>query len=245
MKRAIWIGVLAVLAFAAILLVRLPASWFASALPSDVSCAQIDGTVWHGSCDGFVWRKVALGNLNWKLHAASLLSGVLRARLAMAGPVGIAEGIVEARRDERIVARDLRAEFELNPALIPSMPTDLRGRVRTDLKLLQVEDGIVTGIEGSIEAHDLERHGRQMEPLGDYVVTFPAAGGGEPVGDVRSLRGPLDIEGELKLTREPGFVLDGTVATGVGASPDLIQQLRALGSPDARGRRVFSVAGTF
>lgn len=245
MKRAIWIGVLAVVAFAGILLMRLPASWFASALPADVSCAQIGGTVWNGSCGGLAWRNAPLGNLNWHWYAGSLLSGVLRAQLSVDGPAGTGQGTVALRRGGQIVARELKAAFALNPALMPSVPADIRGRVRADLSVLRVESGRVAGIEGQIEVRDLERRRAEVESLGDYVVVFPAGANGDPVGDLRSLKGPLSVEGKLKLTREPGFVLDGTVAPGAGASMDLIRQLEALGASDERGRRPFSVAGTF
>ena len=38
---------------------------------------------------------------------------------------------------------------------------------------------------------------------------------------------------------------EGLVAARTGAPPELINNLRFLGSPDATGRRPFSVAGTF
>jgi hypothetical protein len=49
----------------------------------------------------------------------------------------------------------------------------------------------------------------------------------------------------LTLTREPGFSVDGTVAAGADIHPQLARQLEYLGSPDAQGRRPFSVAATF
>ncbi|MGH8286318.1 MAG: type II secretion system protein N, partial [Steroidobacteraceae bacterium] len=58
-------------------------------------------------------------------------------------------------------------------------------------------------------------------------------------------RGPLNVTGSLRLTREPGFVLDGLVAARPDASPELARQLQYLGAPDAGGRRPFSIAGTF
>jgi hypothetical protein len=47
------------------------------------------------------------------------------------------------------------------------------------------------------------------------------------------------------LTPEPGFDLQGLVAARPSASADLVQNLRFLGSPDAQGRRQFSLESSF
>jgi hypothetical protein len=59
------------------------------------------------------------------------------------------------------------------------------------------------------------------------------------------LGGPLALAGTLRMTPEPGFVVDGTVAARPTASPNLVRQLQMLGAPDAQGRRSFSIANTF
>jgi hypothetical protein len=77
-------------------------------------------------------------------------------------------------------------------------------------------------------------------------VSFPKAPeGSEPVGQLSSLEGPVDFEGTLKLTREPGWVIDGKIRTKPETPPAFAQQLAYLGAPDAEGFRPFSLAGTF
>lgn len=245
MKRALGIGVLAVLAFAIILLVRLPASWLASALPAGASCDEITGTVWNGSCSALSWQNAALGDLTWKLHPGGLLSRTLATHLALSGAAGTVTAEVEARSEKNITARNLRADVALDPRLLRVLPPDLRGHANADLTLLRVQDGAITAVEGRIEVHDLEQRGPPPAKLGDYLAVFAPGGRGDPVGDLRSTQGPLDIEGKLHLTREPGFVLEGLVAPRADAPPQLLRELGGLGTPDAQGRRPFSVAGTF
>jgi len=50
------------------------------------------------------------------------------------------------------------------------------------------------------------------------VVTFPG-GPGEPTGKLRDLNGPLAVEGTLRLTRQPGFELEGLVAARPAPRP--------------------------
>ncbi len=81
---------------------------------------------------------------------------------------------------------------------------------------------------------------------GSYSVTFPPPTAGDPVGQLKDLgSGPLAVEGALKLTPAPGFDLQGLVAARPSASADLVQNLRFLGSPDAQGRREFSLESSF
>jgi hypothetical protein len=249
MKRAIWIGALAVLAFAAILAMRLPASWISSALPKNVVCAQVGGTIWNGACDALAVNNTAIGDVRWQLHALPLLTGKIASLVEINGAAGSATAEVEARSGNRLTARNLRVNLSLDPALLPQAPPNLRGKVQADLARLSVENGRIVALEGRIDAQDLKQLGSNGGEFGDYVVTFPAARvasqNDEPIGDVRSVKGPYSVEGTLKLTREPGFALEGLVAPGPGATPEVLRQLSYLGTPDAQGRRTFSVAGTF
>jgi hypothetical protein len=150
-----------------------------------------------------------------------------------------------ANRSGSIVLRNFQGSFQLNPAVLTALPSNVRGSVQADLGLLRIENGLITAIEGRIDFRDLEQRDQKTFRLGNYVVTFPPGTTGKPVGDVRSVTGPFDIQGKLRLTREPGFVLEGRVKASSDASPELGRQLTMLGKADAQGRRPFSIAGTF
>ncbi len=64
MKRTLWITLLAIVGFAIILLVRMPASWLLGFLPPNIQCADVLG---HG-----VGRR----------RAAALLTTALRSALS-------------------------------------------------------------------------------------------------------------------------------------------------------------------
>src|SRR4029077_10492158 len=120
----------------------------------------------------------------------------------------------------------------------------LRGSLHTDLALVRLEHGRLAELKGRIEAHDLTQRTGRVTPLGSYAISFPG-GGTEPLGTLTDLGGPLAVEGTLRLTDQPGYVLEGQVAARGDAAPELIGSLQFLGSPDASGRRPFSIAGTF
>lgn len=247
MKRGIWITLLAILAFAAILIARLPVSWVAGFFPKDVTCTELSGTVWDGSCAGLVAQNVRFDSASWQLRPFALFGGKLAGYIEVTRGASYARGDIEAKSGGTLTAHDLQADMPLDPTLIPQLPRDLSGVVRANLESIHIEKNAITSVKGLVEAHELvQTSGGQRLMLGDYSLTFPQADPSkEPVGQLRSLSGPLMVEGTLRLTREPGFVLEGLVAPGPEASPQLVKELSYLGSPDAQGRRPFSVAATF
>lgn len=242
MKRVIWITILAVVAFAMIIIARLPASWVVPSPPAKIACAGTDGSIWNGTCSGLTVQGKAFGDVTWELHASRLLSGKVAARITVTGPAGAAQGDLESNFSGKdITAQHLTAEFPLDPSLIPQLPPTLHGSAHAELTSARVQNGVITELQGHVEGRDL---GNAQGAFGSYAVTFPG-GPGEPTGQLHDLGGPLAVEGTLRLTREPGFDLQGLVTARPTAPPDLAKDIQFLGSPDAQGRRPFALAATF
>jgi hypothetical protein len=251
MKRTIWLILFGVLVFAGIVVARLPASWVLPGPNSGVTCADADGTVWSGTCTGLVVQQQPVGDLSWEVHASRLLAGKLNADVVITRPTGAAQGNVEVGLDKSISARDVKVDLPLDQDLVAALPPNLRGlrgKIHADLAHVRVEGWqTLKAIQGVVEAQDLtDSEGGSAQRWGSYSLTFPPSTGGDPVGQLRDLGGgPLAVEGTLRLTPEPGFDLEGLVKARPTASADLAKDIQFLGSPDAQGRRPFSLAGTF
>jgi general secretion pathway protein N len=245
MKRAVLISAAGVAAFLVVLIFRFPAKWGAALLPENVSCSQLGGTVWNGTCLGLVVQGMPAGDVKWDLHALRLFTGKLGLDLAMVrGPASV-QGDVSLGFSGAVSARDVKARLPLDATLLPWVPPGMQGTASADLASLKVEGKIVSAIEGIVEVRGLQQG--PGSALGDYRLTFPPGqGGAEPVGQLTDLgSGPLTVAGTLKLTREPGYVIEGLVAAKPGAPEQMTRQLQYLGAPDAQGRRPFSLAGTY
>ena len=242
--RAVWITLLAVVAFVSVLLARMPAAWIIPSHTAQGGCASLDGTLWSGACGGLTVGRTPVGDLTWELQPLRLLAGKLAAHVTLGRGPANASADVELGFGERVVARHVLADLPLDPKIIPSVPPELSGRAHLDLALVRVEHAALSELQGRIEVHDLEDRSGNATPLGSYVVEFPG-GGAEPVGKLHDLDGPLALEGTLHLTRQGGFELEGMVAPRANAPPELVNNIRFFGSPDASGRRPFSLSGTF
>lgn len=243
MKRSLWIA-LAALVFVAIVVARMPASWVIPSGRPQGACAGVEGTLWSGTCSGLTVRGTPVGDVSWELHPLRLAAGRLAAHVTAVQGAAVASGDLELGFGGRVTARRLVADFPLDRKLISALPPALQGRAHVDLAVVQLQRGVITRLQGRIEARDLVERSGASTPLGSYVVTFPG-GSGDPIGQIRDLEGPLSLEGTLRLTRQPGFELEGLIAARPGAPPELVNNLRFLGSPDASGRRTFSLSGTF
>jgi|SRR5579863_5094115 len=245
MNRAIWLTVAALVAFGAIVVARLPASWLVPTSKSDVQCTDVSGTVWNATCTGLLVQRQPVGDLTWDIHAGRLLAGKLGADLVLTRANGSARGYVEAGLGQTLTARDLHVDLPLDPALMPQLPSNLTGHLHADIAALRVAYHRVRSIIGRIEARDLRLGiGGTAEELGSYQLTFPATGG-TPVGQLGDLGGPLEVRGTLTLTPEPGFSLQSQVRPRPSASAELSRDIQFLGSPDSQGWRPFLIAGTF
>lgn len=246
MKRTILLIVCVVLVFAGFVIARLPASWVMPDPKSGMACSEVDGSVWNGTCTGLTVQQQPVGDLSWEVHAMRLLSGKINADVVVTRPTGSIRGNVESGFDKKIVARDLLVDLPVDQELASAFPPNLRslrGKIHAQLAYLRVDGQIIRAIEGIVEVHDLSDGDQKW---GSYSVTFPPPTAGVPVGQLKDLgSGPLAVEGSLKLTPAPGFELQGLVAARPSASADLVQNLRFLGSPDAQGRRQFSLESSF
>lgn len=243
MRRGLWITVLAVVAFAAIVIARLPATWIIPAPPSPVTCADVDGSIWSGTCSGLTVQGTPLGDMTWSVHALRLLTGKLSVNILLTHPARSLSGDFDVGLDKSVTAHNVQANIpfdETIKALVPPLRS-LSGSANANIVYARYVKDIVKQIQGHIEVHDLEDHDRNgVTPVGSYSVTFPGGGNGDPTGELRDIGGPLAVQGTLRIMQDqPGVEVQGYVTPRADAAPDLRHQLEYLGSPDAQGRRQF------
>ncbi|HXS31491.1 MAG TPA: type II secretion system protein N, partial [Steroidobacteraceae bacterium] len=64
-------------------------------------------------------------------------------------------------------------------------------------------------------------------------------------GQLRDLKGPLQLAATITVNADLGWQLDGTASLRAGSPPALARALDQLGGADINGQRRISIAGTF
>ena len=244
MRSGARILIAALVAFVAVLVAFLPAQWAERVLPRGLSCQELEGTLWNGTCGGLSAGGQPFGDVGWKLHPLRLLLGTIAADLDWTRAGDRARGLVILHSRGRLSGRDVRAEVHLPSDLLRALPPGWTGTLQVDLPLLEWDGRRVTAIEGQIDLRELKSQGSL---LGSYRVTFPPGNATPqgPVGRLMDLGGVLELSGTLHLTPEPGWLIEGPARPRPGAPTDLTNALRLYGPPDARGAYPVSAQGTF
>lgn len=237
-----------VLVFLVVLVLYLPASWFASRLPPQVHCASLGGSVWHGECLGLSVAGGNYGDATWNLSPLKALTGRL------AGDVDVRGGLLTARADLDLAPdgsgelREVEAQFPLDPALAPQFPHDQGGLVVARFKRLVLDAGAAPGLlEGNIELRDF----RQLKPrpleLGSYRLTFDGQqpAGAPSVGALKDIGGPFGVDGTVTFTPPNSYVVQGLISGRTPEAQSIVREISLGAPPDASGRNEFSLENSF
>jgi len=238
---------LAIAGFVLVLIVLLPARWISPLLPHGMHCQQLDGSAWHGSCSGLTTANGALGDLSWDVHALQLLRGRLELQLDLTNEGNYLRGVLGMGFGGALHGRNVTLDLPLASTLVSSLPAGAHARLSGKLSRVEWNGKFLNAVEGEVDILDFV--GSQGQAFGSYQAVFaPDANAGAvatPTAVVHDMGGPLALDATLNLTRDPGYLLQGQVAARPAAPAELADELKYLGSPDASGRRPFSLSGTF
>lgn len=246
MKRFWPLAALGIAAYVLFALFTLPASILVSRLARlGIVAAGVDGTVWNGRAQVLQAGNTLLGSVTWDLHALPLFLARLQADVKLTRIDGFAQATIALMPSGRLDVSRLTASLPLSALPPAAIPGGWAGLINLKLATLTVEKGWPTRVEGTIEAMGLTGPARKPANMGSYKVTFPAAPtGNELAGSLTDLGGPLEIAGSVRLKPDRSYLIEGVVAMRPDAPKAISDTLQFLGTPDAQGRRPFSIAGT-
>ena len=233
--------------FLVILVLYLPASWLAGALPAGVNCRELGGSVWHGECLGLEYGDLALGDATWNLATGRAFTGRLVGDIDIRGNALNVRADMDSSFGGNGELRNVRGNLTLDPRLIPQLPQDKSGSVTVDLSRLAVADGAPTAIAGNIQLRNLRQLGARPLELGSYQVTFDgnAPAGGPMIGKVRDLGGPFGVDGTVTLNPGRAYLVQGFIQGRSADAERLVREITLGAPPDAAGRSAFSFEGSW
>ena len=242
------IVLLGVLAFAISLVVLWPARWLAPALPPGMRCTDWAGSLWRGQCTGFKWSAagaapVSIDSLQWQLHPLTLLRGRVQADVELAQAAMQAQGRITTGMGGRLQVERLNASGVLDHRLLGALPKGWSTRAELKDVAFEYVGGALHALSGTGIAREL--HDERGTSLGDYQLQFGPGASAPFKGQLRDLKGPLQLAASITVNADLGWQLDGTASLRAGSPPALARALDQLGGADINGQRRISIAGTF
>lgn len=234
--------------FLVILALNLPASWLSSALPPQMRCNELGGTVWQGECLGFQWQGATLGDATWNLAPGRALTGRLAGDLELRGTAINLRSEFDTSFSGVGELRNLSGRVVLDPALLPQFPTEQRGTATLQFVRLELAEGPTPrALEGSLQLHDFRQLGAQPLELGSYQLTFDGSvqSNGSAVGALRDLGGPFAVNGSVTLTPPNGYFVQGYITGRTAFAERVVRELTLGAMPDPSGRSTFSIEGSW
>ena len=237
-------------AYVAFALVTLPAAIVTSPLTRfGIIAAGVSGTAWNGRAQIVQTAGANLGAVTWQLHPLALFTGRVSADIDLTRRDGFAKAALSVAFSGRTRFQDLNASLPLATLPRGIVPGGWTGTLNLRVADLTLEHGWPTNVAGTVEVVDLTRPARQPVNVGSYKILFPAPNvtpqQGLLVGALTESGGPLQINGQVQLKSDRSYLIEGQIAARPGAPSEVVEGLKYLGTPDAQGRRPFSLSGTF
>lgn len=212
---------------------RLALAWFA---PPQLSAWGIDGTVWRGRAAEIIIDGRVLGTLAWSARPARFAVLQPTWDLDLRRPDGFATarvGLSLFGASQTITNLDAALSLATLPPVI--VPNGVSGEVSLSLPRLVLRNGWPAEIAGRAAVADLKLPGVIMA-LGPFEFLFPAESP-TPLAEIRSLGGPLSVDGRIELPERGRWQFAADLAPGENPPRELVDGLAFVGEDLGGGRR--------
>lgn len=209
-----------------------------------VSLVGIRGTVWDGHADGVSVFGRDLGELDWRIDKAPLLTRSVHADLRIRGADIDTSGLVERDSDGRLTARDVRFRVPaslFSPALdLPSLK--LLGTVTGTFAEATLSNGMLTDARGDARWTDAGVTGTAEARFSDIIAEFASRPDGSIGGTVADDgKGNLEVNGSFGISAT-GFQAEAFLSAR-NDDPRVQEALRYIGELQADGSSHLLISG--
>ncbi len=231
-----------VLLFLMVLVLTAPARLVGYLLPADqLRLSGFSGTLWEGVASNAAiatpqgWLQ--LGRTHWSLSQLYLLALMPTVEFRSEwGQQQIGANIRLYPSGDTLV-RGLRASFSAS-LIRHFMPVNLRGTLTLESPGLSIAGGVPAEGRGKLVWRQAFWRGvRGSQPLGDYALDFQVMAPATGAAQVKTLSGPIRIEGGLEVTGRQ-YTVDALLTSDEVIDPELSSALQLMAAPVDGGYRL-------
>ena len=209
----------------------------------------VTGSAWRGEVRSIEVPGFQLSRTAWVINPAALLLGRLSATIETGWPGGKADGELTIGMTGSIRLREFEATGPVAPIAQQMNLPQSGGQLSISVADLELVDSWPRTVNGQIRVDNipLALMGVPSAPTGSYQVSFATdnvTDDGLVVGELKDLKGPLVIDGNVTLSPPTNYEIVGRISARPNAPSDLVQGLALLGPAGPDGAREFSLAGS-
>lgn len=234
----------ALIAFVAGVVLLFPARvayrWFA---PPEIALSGIEGTVWRGSARDASFSGIYLRDLDWRIRPQALFAARLSYRISAAPAGGFLDGDASVSPGGTLRLTDLRASLPLEAISEAVRMPGLAGLANAQFERLEVDGGVPMAADGVLEVASLRVPLVAPMPIGGYRAEFFTQADGV-IASVEDTDGLVDVAGRLLLSSDRSYQFLGQIAPKAETPEALRNQMRFLGTANARGQYELRLEGS-
>lgn len=248
-KKYLWWLSAILLGYATFFAINMPASSALKLLePYGISVTQRSGSLWHGSAKGLHSKDINIEMLEWQIHPLPLLIGKVSSHFKAQLKDGVVIGNISRSLTGQTQIDELKATLPLESIIGGSeMLKDWGGLIKADINKLILKQDWPIAIEGTFDLLDLTEP-KAASALGSFKLSFQPANKNSTtvIGNFSDMEdASLGVSGTIKLASDRNYLLDLYLTPRDMTPPSIIARLKYLGPPDAQGRHLLSIAGSF
>jgi general secretion pathway protein N len=231
------------LSFFVFLLASFPARvayrWFA---PANLQISGLEGSIWNGSASEMSVFGIDLLSPGWRMKPHYVVLGKLAYSIEGSAGSGFINTDVAVSFGGTVTMTDLTGSLPLHFLEKTVSLPGLAGNATLRFKRLQFVDGLPVAADGFVEVLDLMIPVIHQSSIGGYRVEFFTQQD-EVVASVEDTDGVVDLAGSLRIAADRSYRFLGRVASKPETPDNMRQQMRLLGSVDARGQYELRLEG--
>ena len=211
-------------------------------VPANVQLASIEGSLWHGSAAEASIGGVYLRDLQWRFRPTALFTGGIGYAIEARPSAGFIESNIKIGITGSVTASDLNASIPLRLLETATRTPGLTGSMSAQFQKLKVDDGIPVAADGFLEVDNLVIPAVHRYPIGGYRAEFFTQDSGV-MSSVEDVSGMFELAGTLQVSTDGTYQFLAQLAAKETTPENVRQQLKFLGSPNARGQRELRLEG--
>lgn len=242
------LGLIGLAGYLFFLIANLPAGyaidWLESGNPA-ISIRGSAGTVWKGKAGEAIYNTTPLGSVKWRFTPLGLLRGQLKYRLELNDSEQNLTGFAAVNI---ITGQYLLSELqgrisaEIISSLVGQSTVQTRGDVDVDIEKLGVSQQKITSALGNIRWLDAAVQSPINVELGSLQFNLTSDASSVRTR-VKDLAGPLKVDGEIVLSPDMTYRIQGKIKPASTSDTGLANMLRSIGRPGAEGSTLIDYSG--